>query len=291
MGAVLPHSSLRLLAPLAFMALAASLVACDDGKKASEQDAVDSVQHLLTIVKEDVLQVRRGLPEGAAKLAPLLDADTIANPANLQRAIATARAAVPDLAVAKSTFFSYADANGTVLRSEGDPDLLARKALFPTFPTLKKAADAGSGIVEATGEMQEMRAAKTGNDLAWVVAHPVKDGSGVKGLFVTGWSYRGLAYHLDDAAKRAFTEDAKKAGKKNPPFGYVFVVKGQKAYGAPTAAPVNVETIEKLDVLEKTKGGVYRGNVEITNRVFGVAAARAPELGDDAAIAVLASEF
>src|SRR4029079_8988410 len=96
-------------------------VACDEGRKLSEQQAAEEVERLSPLVKEDAMQVRRGLPEGAKKLSPMVDADTIARPVNLQRAIATARSQVKDLELAKSTFFAFADTTGTILRSEGDP--------------------------------------------------------------------------------------------------------------------------------------------------------------------------
>ncbi len=55
----------------------------------------------------------------------MLDADTLASPAGVQKAITRTRTLVKDLDVAKSTFFSYADNPGRVVRSEADPDVLA----------------------------------------------------------------------------------------------------------------------------------------------------------------------
>jgi hypothetical protein len=281
-----------ILRSLALATLSLPALACDGGAKAAEEDAVAEVGRLAAVVKDDVAQVRNGLPAGAAKLGSSLDADTLASPSGLQRAVAAARASSKDLELAKSTFFSLTDAAGTVIRSEIDPDLLAGKSVTGAFPSLKKALEPGSGVVEAFGEMKEMRGAKTGPDLAWVAAHPVKDDKGqVKGAFVTGWSLRAFAYHLDQVAKRNALEAAKARGKKNPALEYVFVIKGKTAYGTPTAPDVNAQALEKLDLVEKTKAGLYRGNVEITGRVFGVAAQRTPELGDEAALAVLATEY
>ena len=276
--------------PIASIVLA--LAACDEGKKASEQSAADTLAQLAPVLKEDVEQVRRGLPQGAEKLGSMLDADTMGNPAALQKAVARARATVKDLAVAKTTFFSFADTTGRVVRSEADPDVLADKSILAAFGPLKKAMDPGGGLVEAWGEMKELRGAKTGPDLEWVAAAPVKGDKGqIKGMLVTGWSLRALAYHLENAAKLSLAEAAEKTGKKNPPLVYVFVVKGKTAYGPPIAPDVNEHAIEGLDLVGKTSGGSYRGALEITGRVFGVAGARAPELGDDAALAVLASEI
>src|SRR5262249_12352667 len=147
-----------------------------DNRKQSEQGAVDEVQRLVPVVKEDVEQVRKGLPLGAEKLATMLDPDTLGKAIGLQKAIAGARASVKGLYSAKSTFFSYADTTGTVLRSETDPDLLVGKSMIQAFPPLKGALDPSAGNVEVFGEMQELRGVRTGQDLAWVVAHVVKEG-------------------------------------------------------------------------------------------------------------------
>jgi hypothetical protein len=269
-----------------------TLTACDEGKKASEQDAVDTLGTVSALVKDDVGQVRRGLPEGAAKLGKLLDADTLGNPAALQKAIARARADVKDLEVAKSNWFTYADEKGVAVRSEADPDMLAGKSIIGAFPALKKALDPASGLVEGFGTMKELVMAKTGPDMAWLAAAPVKDDKGQgKGMFVSGWSFRAFVYHLEQSAKLSVADAAQKAGKKNPPLVYIYLLKGKTAYGAPGTPDVNAKAVEDMDLLGKTASGNYRGYVEITNRGFGIAGARAPEMGDDAVLVVLASEI
>jgi hypothetical protein len=285
------------LRPLAALALSLPILAlagCDDGRKASEQDAVDIAAQLAPVLKEDVAQVRRGLPQGAAKLGPMLDADTLANLAGVRRAIGQARADVNDLAVAKSTFFSFADSKGEVIRSEADPDVLAGKSLIvkEAFPALQKALDPAAGVVEAFGNVTDLYQVRKGPDLVWAAAVPVKDAKGqLAGMFVTGWSFRALAYHLETSAKMASTEAAEKHGKKLPPLLYVYVVKGKTAYGAPLSPDVDAHAVEELDLPGKTAGGPYRGSVEITGRVFGVAGVKAPDLGDDVVLAVVASEI
>jgi len=269
-----------------------ALPACQDRGRISEQKAADEVGRVVPIVKEDVEQVRRGLPEGAAKLGPLLEADPGANLAGLQRSIAAARAGVKDLNLAKSTFFSFVDTNGVVLRSESDPDAAASKSILSAFPGLKKALEPQSGIVEAFGEMPELDGVKGKPDQQWAVAHPVKDAAGtVKGMFVTGWSMRRFAYHLEEMAKRDLHDEAQKNSDKSVPLIYVFAVKAGKAYGAPLTPDVNAEALDKLDLVSKTAAGPYRGQVVITERTFGVAAQRTPDLGPDTAVAVLLSEI
>ena len=235
-------SSLAFVVPMMMVALAG----CEDKGKISEQQAAAAVVKLVPVVKEAAEQVRRGVPLGAKKLGTLVDSDPGANLVGLQKNIQIARGSVPDLDRAKSTFFSFADPSGVVLRSEVDPDLLAGKSVFAAFPTLKKAIEPSSGVVEAFGEMQEMRGVKTGPDTQWVLAHPVTAPDGaVKGVFVTGWSFRVFANYLEGTVNRdlfeASQDDSKK--KKTVPLVYVFAIKGSKAYGGPVTPDVNAEAV------------------------------------------------
>lgn len=280
----------RSAAALALTLVAALATACKDDGKASQKNAAEVVDKLVPVVKEDVGQLRNGLPAGAAKLTTLLDADPGADLRALQRAIAGARALVKDLEVAKSTFFSFTDPSGTVLRSEADPDMLANRSVLAAFPELKKALDPSSGVTEVFGEMQEMRGLKTGQDLQWVLAHPVKDGGGqLKGMFVTGWSFRAYAYRLTSAAERELGEMKKRDGLKSMPLLYVFSFKGNKAYGEAVTPAVNAEALEKLDLQAKTASGPWSDVIEIAGRTFGAAAQRIPELAPDAGVAALVS--
>src|SRR5262249_36197641 len=135
-------------------ALVLELCACTDKKETSEKAALEAVNRLLPIVKQDVEQIRKGLPEGAAKLGAQIDPDAGGSSAMLQSAIANARGQVKALELAKSTFFSFVDTTGVVLKSESDPDYLAGKNVFSAFPVLKKALEPQSGVVEVFGEMQ-----------------------------------------------------------------------------------------------------------------------------------------
>lgn len=279
-----------LVLPALAVCLTLPLAGCDEKRKASEQGAIAEVEYLAPILREDVAQVRRGLPTGAAKLAAALDPDTLSSLQGVQRAIGRARGEVHDLAVSKGTFFSFADATGTVVRSEADPDVLAGRSLLIAFPALKKAAEPTAGVVETFGEMKELRGVRTGPDLAWVAAAPVVEKGQSKGVFVTGWSFRAFAYHLETMLKMHITEVSEKQHKKVAPFAYVYVVKAGKAYGTPTTPDVNAKTIEDLDLAHRTFTGTYHEGRDITGRAFGLAAVKAPDLGDDAFLAILFSE-
>lgn len=278
----------RALPALTMLAVAA----CDDSGKDAQARAAALLPKLEAVVQEDVAQLRRGLPLGAQKLASLLDPDPGANLQSLQRAILDARSGVRDLNIAKSTFFSFTDLSGVVLRSEAETDILAGKSVLAAFPSLKAALEPTSGVVEVYGEMPEMRGVRTGPDHQWVLAHPVKgDGGAVKGMFVTGWSFRRYAAFLEDQARRELQSMAQKAGEKKLPLAYVFIVKGGKAYGAPVTPDVTASAVEKLDLAAATNASPYQTALKITNRTFGLAAARAPGLGEGAVLAVLLSNI
>lgn len=264
---------------------------CGDPAKASTKAAEERLPGVVALVKEDVAQVRKGLPEGAAKLSKLLGPDPGTDLLGLQRAIGSARAGVKDLELAKTTFFTFVDPAGIALRSEADPDLLATKSVFASLPKLKKASEASSGVVEDFGDLRDVHI-RAGNDFTWAAAHPVKDETGaVRGEFVTGWSFRSLAYHLEEMAKREAVDAAKKDGKKVVPVLYVYVLRGKKAYGSAQAPDVNTQAVEALDLLSKAQGGTFTTAQEITGRTFGIAAARTPEYAEDMGVAVIASEI
>jgi len=280
------------LVSLIVPAIVATLPACEDTSKQQEQAAGYVLDKLVPVANEDAAQVRRGLPEGAKKLGEVVDTDPGANLVALQKAVRGARASVKDLDIAKSTFFTFVDTTGIALRSEADPDLLAQKSVLSSFPALKKGLEPSAGVVEAWGEMQEMRGVRTGPDTQWVAAHPVKDKEGqVKGMFVTGWSFRRFALHLEEMAKRELLDQAAREKQKKVPIVYVFLVREGKAYGAPVTPDVNAQAVEGLDLATKTQSGPYRGSIEITNRSFGVAAQRMPDLGEGTILSVIASSI
>ncbi|HRI65833.1 MAG TPA: hypothetical protein PK156_16415 [Polyangium sp.] len=281
-----PDTAVSFVVPV----LVASLAGCADPAK-QEQIAVDVLAKVAPLADADAAQVRRGLPDGAKKLGEHIDSEPDTNLVALQRTVLGARVNTEDLRTSKCTFFSFADTSGVVLRSEIDPDNLAQKQLFKVFPGLKKALEPNAGIAEAWGDMEEMRIAKMGPEYQWVVAHAVKDKEGqTKGLFVTGWSLRRFAYHVDQAAKAELIKVAENQRAVKVPLVYAFIIKDGKAYGGPMAPDVNARALEGLDLPTKTQSGAYRGHVEVTGRMFGVAAQKAPNIGESVILSIMISE-
>jgi hypothetical protein len=75
------------------------------------------------------------------------------------------------------------------------------------------------------------------------------------------------------------------------PLIYAYVVIGPDVFGAPISPDVNVKAVKDLDLGRKVQGSApFTMALELTGRAFALAAVRAPELGDDALIALLRSE-
>ena len=232
------------------------------------------------------------MPEGVKILEKRLPDDPQGKRQDLQEAIKAARSNVDDLAFAKSTFFAFLSPEGVVLRSEIDPDRIVDQNLMKALPPLEKALDPKAGVVEAFGEMDALRGVKRGPDIAWVVAAGVPGPDGkARGLFATGWSMRLYAGSLQVQVRAKMAEISKERGEKTVPLAYVYVVKGKAAYGDPESPDVNGEKLVELDVVAKSAAGDFKTHLDIENRAFGIAARRAPVLGDDAAVAIVASVY
>jgi hypothetical protein len=277
------------------LTLAALAPSCTDAAKVSEGKAAEHAARLAKLTDDDVEEVRRGVPAGAKSLGAAWDGknDPKDDPVLARRALDRVREENRDLAVAKSTFFALTDDKGAILRSDQTPDIFAGKSLIAAYPAMSKVLTGEA--LETRGSMDEAAGARTGGDEQWVAAAPVRDASGaVRGIYASGWSMRRFAYHLEEALKHDLNVAALKTGDKKLaklPLLYVFVLAGGKVYGAPVTPAVNSETLEKLDLLNKTTGNaVHHQTIEITGRGFGLAAKRAPQMGPDIAVAVLRSE-
>jgi hypothetical protein len=275
---------------LALVSLAAS--ACTDKAKVSEKAAHANLEALVAITNADVAQVETGLPQGAQKLASLWASG--ADPRQDLRAVRSAlvkmRREVPDLTVAKSTFFAVTDDHGVAIRNDLEEDVMAGQDLLKIFPALAKALAPPGSYVTTTGVFPPSTpqpAPDTNQD--WIAAAPIKKPDGtVGGLLVTGWTLRRYAYHLEEQLRHDL-----EAAQQNArlPILYVFVFDASGVYGASRTPKVNEKAIADVGPVNATAGGVAEGTLSITDRDFGWVAGRVPKLGPTAGIAVLRSEL
>lgn len=274
---------------IAFSAACASSVSgCTDKGKVSEKQAVTHLDELGALAQKDVEEVERGLPAGAQRLQKLYakNADPHQDLPAARSALLRMRREVPDLNVAKSTFFALADDKGIAIRNDLEEDAMAGQNLITIFPELSKALS--GAYVTTTGKFPGPTP-PSGPDKDWIAAVPVKkeDGS-VAGILVTGWTFRRFAYHLQETLKHDL-ETKQQNGKL--PVLYISIFDKTGVYSAPQTPAINDKAMADLDLLAKTANGPAEGNMTITDRDFGWAAARAPKLGPDIGIAVLRSEL
>lgn len=279
------------LALAALPILGGLLTGCEDNVKKAEQYAVEVLNDLSPALAKDFGNVRSGLGEGAKNLATLLPTDEASELKRTREAISRARERTDLLRNAPTSFMMFTNTKGIVVRSEHDPDELAEKDLFASFPALKKSVEGDGALVETFGEMPEMRRVKKGDELEWIAAVPVPGADGKpRGAFAAGWTLRWYATYLQNQGNRV-VDAAVAKNKQKAPVMYAYIVKGAKAYGAQETPEANAEAVGKLDLATKAKGGLYKGRLDITGVTFAVAALPAAEFGDDAALVVVASVF
>jgi len=262
----------------------------DSAKKISLPQSVAHVNSLTETAKRDVAEVRGGMPLGSRILEPLYKSPTSPRD-DLERVkttLARAREKVQDLRVAKSTFFALVDSDGTILRSDRVPDVLAGKNLWAAVPS---AAEVMKGkTVNVRGSLAEASGVKGRPDAQWFWLVPVVVDGVVKAGYLTGWSWSSYAYRLETALRNELKTQARERNTKEP-LSYVYVVLADAVYGAPLAPEVNAQAISKLEPLSKAAGeSVWSTTLEITGREFALAVKRASDLGENIAIAVLRSE-
>jgi hypothetical protein len=268
---------------------------CRDKGKISAEEARNNVQRLVTLAVADVAEIERGLPEGAAKMGALLakpkDPDAKDNSAQVRAGLLKIRRQVPDLGVAKSTFFAFTDDKGIAIRNDLEQDTMAGKDIVAAYPDFKKAL-AGESFVATQGAFPGVPNPH-GPDREWVAAVPVKrDDQTLVGLLVTGWTYRRFAYHLQEVLKRDLQERVKSDGQNGKlPVVYVFLFDHDHVYGAQGTPPMNEKALEDLHLVEKTSAGETLSPILLDGRDFGWAAARVSKLGADVGIVVLRSEI
>ncbi len=280
-------------AVVALLIAASGLSACKDQGKESAAKAAANADMLANLVDKDVGEVDRGLPDGAKKMAALYaqGADPKQDLPAVRRALIDTQREVPDLNIAKSTFFALADDKGIGIRNNLESDAMAGQDLLKLFPDLSKAI-AGQ-YVTTTGAFPGPATPTGQGDRDWIAAAPVKSADGkVVGLYVTGWAYRRYAVHLQEALKRDLQEALKKSGDTGKlPVFYVGVFDPTGVYTERTTPQVNEKALADAKLVDKTKAGPYQGTVTITERKFGYAAKRTPKLGPDTGVVVLRSEL
>ncbi|HEX4448081.1 MAG TPA: hypothetical protein VH044_15135, partial [Polyangiaceae bacterium] len=169
---------------------------CKDQAKESATHAAPDAAALADLVAKDVGEIERGLPQGAAMLAPLVadGADPRQDIAGVRKALVRVRRDVVDLNVAKSTFFALTDPSGVGIRNDLEEDVMAGQNLAAVFPAL---AGVKAGFVTGTGSFANTN--KNGPDEDWIAGAPVKRADGSAGaVLVTGWSYRYFSRHLQE---------------------------------------------------------------------------------------------
>ncbi len=274
------------------LAIAAMLVDCKDQAKESAKAAAGNADELAALVDKDIGEIQRGLPDGATKLGELYakGADPKQDVPAVRAALLKTTRDVPDLNIAKSTFFALADDKGIGIRNNLEQDAMAGQDLLKLFPALSKALE--GAYVETTGTFGSPPG-PNGPDKDWIAAMPVKNDQGkVSGLFVTGWSYRRFAAHLQEVLKSRFQESLRKSGDtgKMPVF-YVCVFDATGVYCERTTPKVNEQALVDAKLVDKTAAGAFQGTVTITDRDFGYAAKRTPKLAENTGVVVLRSEL
>ena len=284
-------AAVSLRAGVTAAAILALLASCKDQAKESAVQAVRNADTLVALVDKDIGEVERGMPEGAKRLAVLVSGSTDPkqDAAAARKALLRVRRDVVDLGIAKSTFFALADVSGIAIRNDLEEDVMAGQNLFSTFPALAKARN---GYVMTTGAFPNA-SNKNGPDEDWVAAVPVKREDGSPGaIFVTGWTYRYFARHLQESLKDRLVEEAKGTGNEGRlPVFYVAVFDRSGVYPAPLTPPVDEQALAAIDLVGKTAGGDAQGTAMITDRAFGWGAARTPKLAPDTGVVVLRSEL
>jgi hypothetical protein len=267
---------------------------CKDKGRQSADEARGNVKLLAELADKDVAEIDRGLPEGAKKMAAQLEKETDArsNTPQVRAALLKMRQQVPDLGVAKSTFFAFTDEKGIAIRNDLEQDTMAGKDLVGAYPDLKKALS-GEAYVTTQGQFPGVPNPQ-GPDREWVAGVPVKKADGaLLGLLVTGWTYRRFANHLQEALKRDLQDKLMREGDKGKlPVLYVFVFDKDGVYGARGTPATDEKALGEVGLTAKTEGGGSAdAPITIADRAFGWAAQRVKKLGPDVGIVVLRSEI
>jgi hypothetical protein len=270
--------------------LGAILLGCEGTNQESVDRAVAHVRRLADTAKQDVAEVRQGLPRGAEEMATLWgsEANPLSDPEAARKLLTRTQNKVQDLRVAKSTFFALATLDGTVIRNDREQDRMAGRPLFPSFPELARAVK--GDYVEALGAMPEAHGVKGKPDAEWVAAKGVRVGDAVQALYVTGWAWSSYALRLEFALRGQIERELRDK-RENVPLVYVFIIVGRDAYGTPDSPEINARILGERDPLAHVgPDGGFSTLLDITGRRFALAVQAVPDVAPKVAIAVLRSE-
>jgi hypothetical protein len=269
----------------------AAAISCQDPTKTTSLPmSAKHAAHLARIVHDDVAEVRNGMPTGAHLLENLFaDPNALRDDTDrVRKALIRARDRVQDLRVAKSTFFALVDADGTILRSDRIPDVLAGKNLWAAVPGTSRVMQ---GVeVETSGSIPEAAGVRGRADGQWFLLVPVVVQNSVRGAYLTGWSWSAYAYRLETALRDELKTQARENHTKEP-LVYVYVVVSDKAFGAPVSPDVNATAIQReMANIHLSPHQVWSRIINITGRDFALSVTPAPDLGKTVDVAVLRSE-
>ena len=161
----------HLLTGVSCLVLLTGLPGCRDKGKVSAEEGRGNVKLLVELAEKDVGEIERGLPEGAKRMAAQLakekDPDPRQSSAQVRSALLKMRQQVPDLGVAKSTFFAFTDDKGIAYRNDFEHDTMAGKDIVSAWPDFKKAV-AGERVRRDEGHVSRRaepagRATRTGS--------------------------------------------------------------------------------------------------------------------------------
>ncbi|HET9929118.1 MAG TPA: hypothetical protein VFQ35_00460 [Polyangiaceae bacterium] len=266
--------------------VAALATGCRRSSSVSAAQCKEHVTMLGAVAKQDLEEIRKGLPLGAKFLEEFAAQGKFDDAGASRDALERARNKVQDLRVAKASFFALVDSQGNVARSDNSPDLLAGKNLFDAFPELRQALS--DKYVETRGSIEAASKIKGGPDAQWVAATPIHANGAVKAVYAAGWSWSAYAYRLQNHLQGKIRSALPERGKE--PLTYVYMVVGNSVFGAPISPAVNARAIADQHFLGAPGTEPVVRELEITEREFGLGFLRMPELGSDVGIAVLRSE-
>ncbi len=270
----------------AFFVALAMTAACNKSigpmGSANDQLALEDVNFLVQTSATDVAEVERGLPEGATRLG----GDELSKQS--AREIAAVRRQVLELNGAKTVVFGVANLEGKWLATDAENDPFASN---PVGQETERLFDSAKTTRVVGNVLPRIRKGRP--EASYVATAAIRDAKGnVNGYFVTTISLSEYAYRLQEALRSHWSDRVRGGAKGSDivPVFYVVLATPTDLFPAPKVPAVNVEALKTEGVFAKAKANTMSGNLTITDRKFGYAAAMLPKLGDDVAVAVLHSE-